>query len=128
MNGLYTILLFLFVFGAVTQGINEMGVFDIVVPTNGAKLNETVISEVQSGATTTSINPFQPIMIGISFMKVLGAGIVAMFFVYKPIIDIFTMVGADGTMIAIFAQMLQMPLTFITLVGLFEWWTGRSVT
>lgn len=128
MNGLYTILLFLFVFGAVTQGVNELGVFEYQMPTNGAQLDNQTVKDIQSGAETTDLNPFNTIMIVISFMKVIGAGILAMFVVAPTIISIFTMVGADGTIAAVIATMIQAPITFVTLFGLFEWWTGRSVT
>jgi hypothetical protein len=128
MNGLYTFLLFLFVFGTVTAGINEMALFDYTMPTNGAVLDEGVITDIQSGSEQTSLNPLNAMMIIFSFMKVIGAGIVAMFFVVPTIYTIFTMVGADPTWAMIAAGIIQAPLTFITLFGLFEWWSGRSLT
>lgn len=128
MNGLYSILLFLFIFGAVTQGVNQMQLFDTQMPTNGAQLDNATVRDLQSGAESTTLNPFNTIMIGIAFLKVIGAGVLAMFIVAPTIITIATMVGVDGTFAAIIATMLQAPLTFITLFGLFEWWTGRPVT
>lgn len=128
MNGLYSILLFLFVFGAVTQGVNELAIFDYTMPTNGAQLSNQTVKDIQSGAETTDLNPFNAFMIIISFMKVIGAGILAMFVVAPTIYTIFTMVGADPTVAMVVATMIQAPLTFVTLFGLFEWWTGRSVT
>jgi len=128
MNGLYTILLFLFVFGAVTQGINEMNVFEYTVPTTGSQLDNTTIRDLQSGSETTTLNPFNTIMVAVSFLRVIGAGVLAMFVIAPTIVSIFTMVGADGTWAAIVATMIQAPLTFVTLFGLFEWWTGRSVS
>lgn len=128
MNGLYEILLFLFIFGAVTQGINEMALFSFTMPTNGAQLDNQSVRDIQSGAQTTDMNPYNAVMIVLSFMKVIGAGVVAMFLVAPTIYSIFTMVGADPTWAMIIGTMIQAPLTFITLFGLFEWWTGRSVT
>lgn len=128
MNGLYTILLFLFLFGIVTQGINEMAVFSVAMPTTGVQMNNTTITSLQSGALGTDLNPWNSVMIFLSFIRVIGAGVLAMFWVAPIIASVFTMVGADSTWAWIIATMLQAPLTFITLFGLYEWWTGRSVT
>lgn len=128
MNGLYLILLFLFCFGAVTAGINELGVFDYTMPTNGAQLDNQTVRNIQSGAEKTDLNPFNAVMVLVSFLKVIGAGVLAMFVIAPTIASIFTMVGADPTMAMIIATMVQAPVTFVTLFGLFEWWTGRSVT
>lgn len=127
MNGLYTILLFLFIFGAVTQGINEMGVFDVAMPTNGAQMNTSTITNLQSGALGTDLNPWNTIMVLVSFLKVIGAGVLAMFIVLPTIYTLFTMAGADPTWAMIIGGMIQAPITFITLFGLYEWWTGRAV-
>ena len=128
MNGLYQVLLFLFIFGVVTQGINELGVFDYTLPTNGAQLNESAVQDIQSGTEKMDMNPFNGILIALSFMKVIGAGVLAMFCVAPLIFSLFTMAGADGTWAMIIAGLIQAPLTFITLFGLYEWWTGRSLT
>lgn len=128
MNGLYTILLFLFIFGTVTQGINEMGLFSVAMPTTGAQLNSSTITDLQGGAVGTDLNPWNTIMILVSFLKVIGAGVLAMFIILPTIYTLFTMGGADPTWAMIIAGMLQAPLTFVTLFGLYEWWTGRAVT
>jgi hypothetical protein len=128
MNGLYTILLFLFIFGVVAQGVNEMGVFDYTMPYTGAQIDNGTIDTLQSGALGTDLNPWNTVMIFISFMRVIGAGVLAMFWVAPIISQYFTMAGADGTWAMIIATMLQAPLTFVTLFGLYEWWTGRTVT
>jgi len=129
MNGLYSILLFLFIFGAVTQGVNEMKLFDYSMPTNGAMLDNASIKDLQKGSQdATPLNPFYTIMIAVSFLRVIGAGVLAMFVVAPTIMSLATMMGTDATFAAIIATMLQAPLTFITLFGLFEWYTGRPVT
>jgi hypothetical protein len=128
MNGLYSILLFLFCFGAVTAGINQLGIFDYTLPTNGATLDNQTVKDLQSGAETTSLNPFNVISIGISFLSVMGHGVVAMFMVYFTVVDVFAMFGVDGTMAGVLATIVQAPLTFVALFGLFEWWTGRYVS
>jgi hypothetical protein len=127
MNGFYYILLFLFCFGAVTQGVNELAIFDYTVPTNGAQISNQTVRDIQSGSEQTALNPFNAIMVLVSFMKIIGMGVVAMFTIIPVIVEIFTMVGMDMGTALIMAGMIQAPVTFVTLFGLFEWWTGRSV-
>lgn len=129
MNGLYTILLFLFILGATTQGVNELGVFDTTLPpVNGTQLSAGTVTNLQHGSEGTDLNPLNAVMIFLSFIKVIGAGVLAMFWIAPLISGYFTMAGADPVWAGIIATMLQAPLTFITLFGLYEWWTGRSVT
>ena len=128
MNGLYTLMLFLFIFGTVTQGVNEMGLFTVVIPTNGAQMNTSVVTSLQSGALGTDLNPWNTIMILMSFLKVIGAGVIAMFIVLPFIVQILTMGGMAMSQALIVAGMIQAPITFVTLFGLYEWWTGRWVT
>lgn len=129
MNGLYTIVMFLFIFGAVSQGVNEMGVFTTTMPTpNGTQLQYAQVQDLQSGTTNTDFNMSNGLMVLWSFLKVIGAGVMAIFWVAPFIYNLFVLVGADGTWAAIVATMLQAPLTMVLLFGLYEWWTGRSVT
>lgn len=128
MNGLYSMLLFLFIFGIVIGGINEMGLNAVAIPTSGVQLNETVITDLQSGASGLDLNPLNTLMVVIKFLKVMGAGILAMFFVFPIIYGFLTMAGADPAWALIVSGMIQAPLTFVTLWGLFEIWTARSVT
>ena len=127
MNGLYDILFFLFVLGAVTQGFNEIGFFGVTVPDQGLTLNETSVTEVQAGAESTEIDDFSLISIIWSFLKGIGAGVLAMFTIVPLCISIFQAVGLDFATSVIFAGILQAPITFVTLLGLYEWWTGRSL-
>lgn len=128
MNGLYTLLLFLFILGTVTQGVNELGIFDFKVPTNGAQLNQSTVVNIQEGTAALDYNPVNYAMMIGSFMKVIGAGILAMFAVAPLIYNFMVMLGFGAGLATIVSLAVQAPITFITLFGLFEWWTGRQVT
>jgi len=129
MNGLYTIVMFLFIFGAVSQMVNDMGVFSTAMPLpNGTKLQYSQVQEIQSGTANTDFNMSNPLMVLWSFLKVIGAGVMAVFWAAPFVHDIFVLVGLNDAWAWIIATMIQAPLTMILLFGLYEWWTGRSVT
>lgn len=128
MNGLYLMMLVLFTLGGVTQGMNEIGMFDMQVasPDVTAPGSATVTS-LHSGASASSTETGAWEII-VMFVKVIGAGVLAMFTIIPLVVSVGTAMGADtGTMLALSA-MLQAPITIATLVGLYEVWTGRSVT
>jgi len=128
MNGLYDIMLVLFILGAMSQGFNELGFFDHSVPDSGLTLDESVVSEVHTGALNQSTNDFNLIEVIKSFMAVIGSGILAMFTIIPLVMGYMTMVGVDAGTALIMAGILQAPVTFVTLFGLYEFWTGRPVS
>jgi hypothetical protein len=128
MNGLYQILLFLFIFGAVTQGINEMAIFPVKVTSINTTISGATVTNLQSGALSQSANDFNVWNTVFSFMRVIGMGLTALVTVIPVVWTICVNAGCDPTLAAIMAGLLQAPLTIVTLFGLFEWWTGRQVT
>ena len=128
MNGFYDLMLFLFIFGLAAGAINEIGAFDTSVPNPGVKLDDSIVTEVHEGALKQTSSDFSVWEVIMSFMRVIGSGVMAMFTVYFAIVAICQMVGADLTFAYIAVGLLQPPITFVTLFGLYEWWTGRSVT
>jgi len=128
MNGLYDILLFLFVLGAITQGFNELGYFDQKIPDSGISLSENNVEEIHEATLGMEANEFNWIEVIISFMRVIGAGILAMFTIVPMVIGVMQLVGADFTFSVIVAGILQAPVTYVTLFGLWEFWTGRAST
>lgn len=129
MNGLYDMLLFLFVLGAVTQGFNEFALFGSTPSETGVvALNNESVMEVQEGALATGAANYSAIDILFSFMKVIGMGVVAMFTIIPMVIQWGTAMGCPFELATGIAAMLQAPISFVTLMGLYELWTGRSTT
>jgi hypothetical protein len=128
MNGLYDILLFLFILGAVSQGVNEMGFFNQNIPDAGVTLGDSTVTEIHSSALSQSTNEFNWIEVIKSFMRVIGAGILAMFTIIPMIVGFMQAVGVDYNLALLMAGILQAPITFVTLFGLYEFWTGRATT
>jgi hypothetical protein len=128
MNGLYQIFLFLFIFGAVTQGINEMAVFPTKMVSINTSISGATVTDLQSGALSQPANDFNIWSVVSSFMRVIGMGLTSLVTVVPVVWTICVNAGCDPTLAAIMAGLLQAPLTIVTLFGLFEWWTGRQIT
>jgi hypothetical protein len=126
MNGLYNMLLFLFILGAVSQGFNELGVFQTPLYANGATISngQTVVTNLQDSAVAS------PDMTSIilSFMRVLGMGITAMFTIIPMMMHYMNMLGVPTAVGLVISGIVQAPATFVTVTGFMEWWTGRSLT
>ena len=129
MNGLYEMLLFLFILGAATQGINELGMFDMTIPETGVdSIGEEQVQELHSGAVSTGSSDYSTIEIVLAFMKVIGMGIVAMFTIVPMVVQWGTAIGCPMALVLIFGGILQAPITYVTLFGLWEFWTGRPAS
>jgi hypothetical protein len=129
MNGFYDMLLFLFVLGAATQGFNELGVFDMTAPdSNIVAPGETEVQELQDGAADSGVNEFTMLQTVMSFGKVLGMGFMAMFTIIPLAVTWLMAIGLEQTLSLALAGFLQVPITFVTIFGLYEFWTGRAVT
>jgi len=128
MNGFYDMLLFLFIFGIFAGTINGLGVFDHKIPDAGYTIDDTSVTELQSAGTSQTTNDFSVWSLIQIFMTALGSGIVALFAVGVLIYGLLVGIGADATFALAVSGGVQAIVTFITLFGLYELWTGRSVT
>lgn len=128
MNGLYDLLLFLFIFGVFAGAINGLGVFDHKIPDAGYKIDESSVTEMQNAGTSQSTSDFSIWSLIQIFMTALGSGIVALFAVGVLIYGLMIGIGADATFSLAVSGAIQAIVTFVTLFGLYELWTGRSVT
>jgi hypothetical protein len=128
MVGLYDILFFLFVFGLLSGAVNELGIFEMKVPSSGFTISNSTVTEVQSGAMSQPANDFSAWEVIQSFMRVIGSGITALFAVGLVVYSLLMSVGSPPQIATFAAVAIQGAVTFVTLFGLYEWWTGRSVT
>jgi hypothetical protein len=129
MNGFYDFLLFLIMFGAVAGFFNATGVFDtMTLPDSGLSITETQVTSFQSGAEAQTTNDFSVWSIISMFMKGMGTWIKVVFLLGVVVYDTLTMIGCPAIIAAPIGLLVQLPTNFITFVGLYEWWTGRSLT
>ena len=128
MNGFYNMFLCLFLLGAVGGAVNELHVFGMNVPTQTMRIDDAVVSDFQSGAESQTTSDFSVWEVVSSFMRVVGSGVTALFLVGLTVCDLWTMAGGDAAIGLVLGGLVQAPVTFVTLFGLYELWTGRSVT
>lgn len=129
MNGFYDFLLFLILFGAVAGFFNGIGVFEtMTLPDSGLSISETQVTSLQSGAESQTANDFSVWSIISMFMKGIGTWIKVVFLLGVVVYDILTQIGCPATIAVAIGALIQLPTNFITFVGLYEWWTGRSLT
>jgi energy-converting hydrogenase Eha subunit B len=128
MNGFYDLFLFLFCLGLVTGAINELGIFSVKVPTSGMNINSATVTDLQSGALSQAPNEFNAWQVIQSFMRVVGTGIAGVFLTGFLVWQFLIMCGADPGFASVIGALIQAMVTFVTLFGLYEWWTGRPVT
>jgi hypothetical protein len=129
MNGLYSLLLFLFIFGIFAGIFNGLNAFpDNKFPDAGYKIDNTTVTELQSAGTSQTTSDFSIWNLIQIFMTSLGSGITALFLVGYVIYGIMLGIGADPGFSLAISGGIQAIVTFITLWGLYELWTGRSVT
>ena len=116
---LYTILLTLFIFGFVTSGINESGMFKQKVPETDLGFNDTDVQEITEGAQAVGTNPVSAIaMIGV-FFRVLASAVLALI----TILPILSSWGAPLWA----GMMIQGPIWLVEVVGLYQWATGHNM-
>lgn len=128
MNGFYDLLLFLFIFGIAAGVVNEAGFGTTQVPSPGITISEDAVTGVQEGAANQTSSDFSVWEVILSFMRVIGSGVAAMFLAGLVFGGMLASLGMDSALATMIGAAIQAPITFVTLFGLYEWWTGRSVT
>lgn len=115
---LYTILLTLFIFGFVTSGINESGMFTHKMPETDIGFNDTSVQEITEGAQNVGTNPVSIISLIGTFFRIFAAAVIAMI----TIVPIFASWG-----VPIWAgMMIQGPVWLVEVAGLQQIATGHN--
>lgn len=128
MNGFYDIILVLFIFGAVGQCFNEFHVFNIAIPDSGVRLTESQVTEYQSSTSPTTVDEFTWTNIILMGLRVLGSAMLAVFTIIPLVVSLCMAVGVDFATSATLAVLVQGPVWFVSIMGWYEWSTGRSLT
>jgi hypothetical protein len=127
MNGFYDIILVLFIFGAVGQCFNEFHVLNVPIP-DGVTIKESQFREYQSSTNPTTVDENTWTNIILVGLKILGSAVLAVFTIIPLVIKLCMMVGVDFETAATLALMIQVPVWFVSIVGWYEWSTGRSLS
>ena len=127
MNGFYDIVLVLFIFGAVGQCFNEFSVFGVAIPDSGVTISESTVTEYQSSTNPTTVDDFTWTNIILAGLRILGSAFLAVFTIIPLVISLCQAVGVDFATAATLALLIQVPVWFVSIVGWYEWTTGRAL-
>lgn len=124
MSGGWQLFLFLFILGIVLQGFNQIGLWSPKYPDAGYTMETSTIEDVQAGAKAASPTIFVIYAWVISFVTIIGSGVVAVL----SLGILFWGMGwpMDATSVALL-QLIQLPANLIIFAWLFELWTGRPI-
>ena len=116
---LYTILLTLFVFGFVTSGINESGIFSHDMPETQIGFSDTDVQEITGGAQAVGISPVSVISMVMIFFRVLASAVLALITILPILMSWGCPIWAG--------MMVQGPVWLVEVVGLYQWATGHNL-
>jgi hypothetical protein len=115
----YSVLLTLFIFGFVTSGINESGMFHQQLPATNLGLNQAIVQEVGHSAGGVGIDWFSAFTMLFLFIKVFISAAIAV----ATILPILSSWG-----VPLWAgMMVQGPLWFVEIVGFYGLATGHMM-
>ena len=116
---LYAILLTLFIFGFVTAGINESGMFTHKMPETNIGFDESDVQEVTEGTQAVGTNPVSAIaMIGV-FLRVFASAVLALVTILPILMSWGCPIWAG--------MMVQGPIWLVEVVGLYQFATGHTM-
>jgi hypothetical protein len=116
----YSIFMFLFIFGAVTGSINQLGIIDYQLPqSNVNTINQAQVTDLSNTASSAGLNPFFIFYVIQTFGKVLFTGLLTCATVLP------LMVGF-GVPIVI-ATMFQGPIWIVEAFGIYQLITGYNM-
>ena len=125
-SGIYYLLLALFMFGAVSSGINTLGIAPVKIPARDMSMGVATVTDYSNAATSSP--SFDMGSAIVSFLKILGGGVTAIF--ASPVIfyDWMILAGANSGIAMVVGGIFGVPLTLFVLVNLYDLATGRNTT
>jgi hypothetical protein len=124
MNNGYLIFMFFFVFGSACGFFNATGLWSHQLPNPNYNISDTQLSDINSNVQSTQFDFFTMWYLIMSFLKVIGYGLLAVVSVALVLNGVGLTTGLFG---GIIIQVIQAPLQFVMLFFLYEQATGRTV-
>ncbi len=123
-SGGWQVFLFLFILGVSCQSINQMGIWNVAEPNmQYSGISQEQINQTQNSAVNNSpVNIFVVYTWIVTFMTIIGSGILAVFSVGTLFYGMGWPVGIVGAAVI---QLIQLPANIVVFFWLFELWTGR---
>lgn len=124
---LWTILLFLFIFGFGTEAVNELVIFDATIPgSNINGPNEAEIKDITEEATTTGLNPLFNFMMVQMFLRAIMAGALAILSILPWFCGLLGAFGIPLTISAPIGMVFQGPIWYVLLNSAYQLFTGHT--
>jgi hypothetical protein len=114
----YAIMLAVFIFGFVTTGINDSGMFDPVMPTSDTGIDEAEVQEITAGISEQPLNPLTMFSVATTFARVMGGGFLAMLSILPWLVSW----GFPVWM----GLMIQGPIWLVEVSGIYQMFTGYN--
>lgn len=116
----YSIMLFLFILGAVSGAINETALFDAALPESST--HAATAAEVTSLTETTvnaGLNPLWMFFVIVTFIKVLASGLITV----ATVLPLLLAYGVPSPI----AVMIQGPIWIVEIFGIYQLITGYNM-
>lgn len=123
-SGGWYLFLFLFILGVTCQSVNQMGIWNVQEPNmQYVGVTQEQFTQTQTAATQSPLGIFVIYQWVITFMTIIGSGLLAVF----SLAALFGAMGwpIGGIIGAACMQMIQLPANLVIFFWLFELWTGR---
>jgi len=115
---LYDIFLFILIIGAVSEGFNTSGMFDVTVPTSRTALDGTQVVEVSEAVENEGINAFTAVSLLLLMIRMLIAAFIAVCTIIP--------LGMSWGFPAWALLMIQVPIWGVEMFGFYQLVTGHT--
>jgi hypothetical protein len=123
----YHIALCLFIFGFAVSGINDLGIYKVKAPESGVQgITDSDIKDISGSAMAAGLNPFYIPFIIITFAKALASGFLAILSILPWFVSTMAAFGVPIGVSIIIGMMIQGPIWWVLINGLYQWWTGYN--
>ncbi len=124
---LWSILLFLFIFGFGTSAVNDLVIFDATVPgSNIEGPSEAEIKDITEEATTTGLNPLFTFFMVQMFLRALLSGALAILSILPWFCGLLGAFGVPLLISAPIGMIFQGPIWYVTLNSAFQLFSGHQ--
>lgn len=125
---LWSIALFLFIFGAGVTCVNELSGFDAAMPGPAYEpLTEAEVQDLSEQATTTGLNPLYIYFVIQTFGKALFSGFLAILTILPLFCSILAAFGISYAVAAVIGMVFQLPIWYVEIVGIYQMITGYNM-
>ena len=121
----YDIVLFLFIIGFASQALVEIGGL-AAIPVSKPSITEAQVTDMTSGMTNMGVSALLPYQIIISFVKVIGMGVIAVFTILPLFLQYTTALSIPLIVAVPVGMIIQGPVWWVELNGLYQMTTGHT--